>query len=52
MITACKVDVRSFQFDSNEERCFIACWLAYSNYNLNREKLVKDVTDFYLSRKS
>ncbi|KAF4367070.1 hypothetical protein G4B88_016782 [Cannabis sativa] len=39
-------------FDSNEERCFIACWLAYSNYNLNREKLVKDVTDFYLSRKS
>ncbi|KAM7468076.1 hypothetical protein LguiB_015638 [Lonicera macranthoides] len=35
-------------FDSNEERCRLACWLANSNYNKHRDILMNDVREFYL----
>ncbi|KAM7494966.1 hypothetical protein LguiB_029575 [Lonicera macranthoides] len=48
MQSGCKVDSRSFVFDSNEERCRLACWLANSNYNKHRDILMNDVREFYL----
>ncbi|KAM7488048.1 hypothetical protein LguiB_025532 [Lonicera macranthoides] len=48
MQSGCKVDSRSFVFDSNEERCRLACWLVNSNYNKHRDILMNDVREFYL----
>nr|GMN72142.1 hypothetical protein TIFTF001_052797 [Ficus carica] len=47
-----KLDSRSYVFDSNEERCRLAGWLACSNYNKLRAKLLKDVREFHFNGQS
>ncbi|KAF4349964.1 hypothetical protein F8388_002172 [Cannabis sativa] len=45
MIHRCKFDGRSFAFDSNEERCYIATWLACSKYNKLIRHILQPVRD-------
>ncbi|KAF4346566.1 hypothetical protein G4B88_028547 [Cannabis sativa] len=45
MIHRCKFDGRSFAFDSNEERCYVATWLACSKYNKLRRHILQQVRD-------
>ncbi|XP_062087017.1 uncharacterized protein LOC133793742 [Humulus lupulus] len=50
MIHGCKLDSRSFMFDSNEERCYITTWLASSNFNKNIGELMQKAR-YYNSRR-
>ncbi|KAM6571049.1 hypothetical protein CsatA_015129 [Cannabis sativa] len=43
MIHRCRLDKRSFEFNSNEERCHLAQWIVCSNYNKYRSKMMKNV---------